>query len=82
MDQRLWASMEQSVQPVSSASSDLPPRKLVRHLDFTAVAYGGVSPSNALSIALDSPQQLQPPPRATAASVSLSLSSIPSITAG
>ncbi|XP_065034044.1 protein tesmin/TSO1-like CXC 5 isoform X2 [Musa acuminata AAA Group] len=82
MDQRLRASMEQSVQPVSSASSDFPPRKLVRHLDFTAVAYGGVSPSNALSIALDSPQQLQPPPRATPASLSLSRPSIPSITAG
>ncbi|RWW21736.1 hypothetical protein GW17_00014100 [Ensete ventricosum] len=69
---------EQSVQPVASPSSDFPPRKLVRHLDFTAPAYGGASPSNALSIALDPPQQLQqqPPPRATPASLPLSRASI------
>ncbi|CAL9122082.1 unnamed protein product [Musa textilis] len=79
MDQRLRASMDQSVQPVSSASSDFPPRKLVRHLDFKAAAYGAVSPSNALSIALDSPQQ---PPRATPASLPLSRPSFPSITPG
>ncbi|RRT52830.1 hypothetical protein BHE74_00022396 [Ensete ventricosum] len=78
MDQRLRASAEQSVQPVASPSSDFPPRKLVRHLDFTAPAYGGASPSNALSIALDPPQQLQqqPPPRATPASLPLSRASI------
>ncbi|RRT65461.1 hypothetical protein BHM03_00024425 [Ensete ventricosum] len=53
------APMEQSVQPVASASTDFPPRKLVRQLDFTAAACCGAPPSAAVPVALDPPQQLQ-----------------------
>ncbi|XP_064951970.1 protein tesmin/TSO1-like CXC 5 isoform X1 [Musa acuminata AAA Group] len=51
--------MEQSVQPVASASTDFPPRKLVRQLDFTAAACCGAPPSAGVPVVLDPPQQLQ-----------------------
>ncbi|URE38379.1 Tesmin TSO1-like CXC domain containing protein [Musa troglodytarum] len=74
--------MEQSGQPAASAPSDFPPRKLVRHLDFTAAAYGGASSSAAVSVSLDPPQQpqQQPPPRRPApASLPISRPAISSI---
>ncbi|XP_010920528.1 protein tesmin/TSO1-like CXC 5 isoform X2 [Elaeis guineensis] len=64
--------MEQGIGPAASAPSDLPPKKLVRQLDFTT-AYGGASPAMAaaaaaVSKALEKPSQQQqqqqslPPP--------------------
>ncbi|XP_008789327.1 protein tesmin/TSO1-like CXC 5 [Phoenix dactylifera] len=66
------APMEQGIGPAASAPSDLPPKKLVRQLDFTT-AYGGASPAMvaaaaAVSKALEKPSQQQqqqqslPPP--------------------
>ncbi|CAL9040895.1 protein tesmin/TSO1-like CXC 5 [Musa acuminata AAA Group] len=75
--------MEQSGQPAASAPSDFPPRKLVRHLDFTAAAYGGASSSAAVSVSIDPPQQPQqpppPPPRPVPASLPISRPAISSI---
>ncbi|XP_042429934.1 protein tesmin/TSO1-like CXC 5 isoform X1 [Zingiber officinale] len=69
--------MEQIDQPTSTPP-DVPPRKLVRQLDFTASVYGGGSTSATVPVAFDPSQShwlpLHPP-----ASLPMSLSSISSI---
>ncbi|XP_042416343.1 protein tesmin/TSO1-like CXC 5 [Zingiber officinale] len=70
--------MEQIAQPTPSASSDVPPRKLVRQLDFTAAFYGGGPPSPMATVALD-PSLQQQLPLLAPASLPMSLSSISSI---
>ncbi|KAG6492150.1 hypothetical protein ZIOFF_047100 [Zingiber officinale] len=74
----LPAPMEQIAQPTPSASSDVPPRKLVRQLDFTAAFYGGGPPSPMATVALD-PSLQQQLPLLAPASLPMSLSSISSI---
>ncbi|XP_042429893.1 protein tesmin/TSO1-like CXC 5 isoform X1 [Zingiber officinale] len=69
--------MEQISQP-KSTSPDVPPRKLVRQLDFTASVYGGGSTTATLPVALD-PSQSQWLPLHPPASLPMSLSSISSI---
>ncbi|KAG6531131.1 hypothetical protein ZIOFF_004903 [Zingiber officinale] len=69
--------MEQIAQPTST-SPDVPPRKLVRQLDFTASVYGGGSTTATLPVALD-PSQSQWLPLRPPASLPMSLSSISSI---
>ncbi|XP_074568058.1 protein tesmin/TSO1-like CXC 5 isoform X2 [Curcuma longa] len=69
--------MEQITQP-TSPSPDVPPRKLVRQLDFTASVYGGGSTSATVPVAID-PSQSQRLPLHPSASLPMSLSSISSI---
>ncbi|XP_074578180.1 protein tesmin/TSO1-like CXC 5 [Curcuma longa] len=70
--------MEQIAQPTPPSSSDVPPRKLVRQLDFTAGFYGGGPPSPMAPVALD-PSLQQQLPLLAPASLPTSPSSISSI---
>ncbi|WOL11041.1 protein tesmin/TSO1-like CXC 5 [Canna indica] len=68
--------MDQRTQPAASPSSDFPPRKLVRQLDFTAAALGGAPSSTTVAGALDLPP---PQPRPSTTPLPISRPSIPSI---
>ncbi|RRT72419.1 hypothetical protein B296_00028342, partial [Ensete ventricosum] len=51
------APMQQDDQSAASESSDFPPKRLVRQLDFAAARYRGASPPAVASVALEQPPE-------------------------
>ncbi|RZR76509.1 hypothetical protein BHM03_00001323 [Ensete ventricosum] len=49
--------MQQDDQSAASESSDFPPKRLVRQLDFAAARYRGASPPAVASVALEQPPE-------------------------